>query len=72
MLAIGAEIGYFSGQLADLVDDLQELKPTVLPGVPRVYDKIYLSITESISTKRLVCPIPRKYLSSRIISWAVV
>jgi hypothetical protein len=33
------------------VDDIQELKPTIVPGVPRVYEKIYANITARIATK---------------------
>ncbi|EMS58749.1 Long chain acyl-CoA synthetase 1 [Triticum urartu] len=37
----GASVGYYHGDLNALRDDLMELKPTLLVGVPRVYEKIY-------------------------------
>lgn len=37
----GASIGYYHGDLNALRDDIVELKPTLLVGVPRVYERIY-------------------------------
>lgn len=31
-----------------LLDDIQELKPTIFSGVPRVYDRIYSGINHII------------------------
>lgn len=42
--AVGGRIGYFSGDTQMLLDDLQILKPTYLPTVPRVINKIYAGI----------------------------
>ncbi|XP_058505760.1 long-chain-fatty-acid--CoA ligase 1-like [Solea solea] len=45
MLIHGAKIGFFQGDIRRLTDDLNTLKPTVIPVVPRIlnrmYDKIY-------------------------------
>ncbi|MQL69969.1 hypothetical protein Taro_002258 [Colocasia esculenta] len=54
----GASVGFWQGDVRYLMDDIQELKPTVFCGVPRVYDRIYTSIHEKFSsagalTKRL-------------------
>lgn len=35
----GARIGYFHGNVLELVDDLKVLKPTVFPSVPRLYNR---------------------------------
>ncbi|KAK8972649.1 hypothetical protein V6N11_082578 [Hibiscus sabdariffa] len=37
----GASVGYYHGNLKELRDDIMELKPTFLAGVPRVYDMIH-------------------------------
>ncbi|KAK9015724.1 hypothetical protein V6N11_006818 [Hibiscus sabdariffa] len=37
----GASVGYYHGNLKELRDDIVELKPTFLAGVPRVYDMIH-------------------------------
>ncbi|XP_010069762.2 long chain acyl-CoA synthetase 1 isoform X1 [Eucalyptus grandis] len=44
----GASIGYYHGDLNALRDDLMELKPTFLAGVPRVFERIHESIKVAI------------------------
>ncbi|KAF2878344.1 long-chain-fatty-acid-CoA ligase/ protein binding protein [Massariosphaeria phaeospora] len=39
ILAAGGAIGYFHGNVAELVEDLQMLRPTTFAGVPRLYNK---------------------------------
>ncbi|XP_066362052.1 long chain acyl-CoA synthetase 1-like [Miscanthus floridulus] len=48
----GASIGYYHGDLNALRDDIVELKPTLLVGVPRVYERIYEGILKAISELR--------------------
>ncbi|PHJ25420.1 amp-binding enzyme domain-containing protein [Cystoisospora suis] len=47
---IGVKIGYYSGEITRLVEDIQHLRPTVFFGVPRVYtrmlDRIMLGVKE--------------------------
>ncbi|KAF4391549.1 hypothetical protein G4B88_030700 [Cannabis sativa] len=38
------------GDIRFLMDDLQELKPTIFCGVPRVYDRIYAGIFHKVSS----------------------
>ncbi|KAI7868627.1 hypothetical protein BDF14DRAFT_1792338 [Spinellus fusiger] len=40
-LGVGACIGYFRGSIDTLIDDIQELKPTVFASVPRLLNRIY-------------------------------
>lgn len=53
----GAAVGFYSGDIHDLTNDLKALKPTIMPAVPRllnrVYDKIQAEITGS-SLKRMI------------------
>ncbi|GLU16722.1 hypothetical protein SLE2022_331390 [Rubroshorea leprosula] len=44
----GASVGYYHGDLKELRDDIMELRPTFLAGVPRVYDTIYESIKKAL------------------------
>jgi len=37
----GMSIGYYGGDALKLLDDLQELKPTLFPSVPRLFNRIY-------------------------------
>jgi long-chain acyl-CoA synthetase len=46
-LAAGAAIGYFHGNIAELVEDLQLLRPTSFAGVPRLYNRFGTKIREN-------------------------
>jgi long-chain acyl-CoA synthetase len=38
---VGGSIAYFGGDAKQIVPELQETKPTYLPSVPRIFEKIY-------------------------------
>jgi long-chain acyl-CoA synthetase len=38
---VGGSIAYFGGDTKQIVPELQEIKPTYLPSVPRIFEKIY-------------------------------
>jgi long-chain acyl-CoA synthetase len=38
---VGGSIAYFGGDTKQIVPELQEVKPTYLPSVPRIFEKIY-------------------------------
>ncbi|XP_031274144.1 long chain acyl-CoA synthetase 1 isoform X1 [Pistacia vera] len=48
----GASVGYYHGDLNALKDDLMELKPTLLAGVPRVFEKIHEGIQKALEELR--------------------
>eukprot|EP01119_Soliformovum_irregulare_P001169 TRINITY_DN10889_c0_g1_i1.p1 TRINITY_DN10889_c0_g1~~TRINITY_DN10889_c0_g1_i1.p1 ORF type:complete len:741 (-),score=260.15 TRINITY_DN10889_c0_g1_i1:48-2225(-) len=48
MVLGGARIGFYSGDVKVLFEDLALLKPTILCGVPRVFERIYLKLTQTI------------------------
>ena len=39
--SLGSTLAYFGGDTKQIVPELQEVKPTYLPSVPRVFEKIY-------------------------------
>ncbi|XP_004495889.1 long chain acyl-CoA synthetase 1-like [Cicer arietinum] len=45
----GASVGYYHGDLNALLEDLNELKPTLFAGVPRVFEKVYEGITKAVA-----------------------
>eukprot|EP01090_Pellita_catalonica_P017049 TRINITY_DN5064_c0_g1_i3.p1 TRINITY_DN5064_c0_g1~~TRINITY_DN5064_c0_g1_i3.p1 ORF type:complete len:440 (+),score=72.37 TRINITY_DN5064_c0_g1_i3:735-2054(+) len=47
-MAYGASSGYFQGDVKMLTDDIGELRPTVLVGVPRVFQKVYDRVQETV------------------------
>mmetsp|Transcript_16606 Transcript_16606/g.14435 ORF Transcript_16606/g.14435 Transcript_16606/m.14435 type:complete len:341 (+) Transcript_16606:844-1866(+) len=45
----GIAMGFFQGDVLKIRDDLMELKPTVLAAVPRLYNKFFSVIKDTIS-----------------------
>jgi long-subunit acyl-CoA synthetase (AMP-forming) len=41
MLRCGARVGVFGGKVEGLLDDIAALKPTILAGVPRVFNRVH-------------------------------
>ncbi|XAR61442.1 Long-chain-fatty-acid--CoA ligase [Bertholletia excelsa] len=61
----GASVGYYHGDINALRDDLMELKPTLLAGVPRVFERIHEGILKALdelnTVRRTVFNILYKY-----------
>jgi long-chain acyl-CoA synthetase len=49
---IGGTIAYFGGDTKKVVPELQEVQPTYLPSVPRIFEKIYTLATGSQPPER--------------------
>lgn len=50
MFMVGGSVGYFSGDIRRLSDDMKALKPTVTPAVPRILTRIYDKVQSEISS----------------------
>nr|XP_033799325.1 long-chain-fatty-acid--CoA ligase 1 isoform X2 [Geotrypetes seraphini] len=50
MLTNGARIGFFQGDIKTLPDDIKTLKPTVMPVVPRLLNRMYDKIISQANT----------------------
>ena len=44
---LGATIAYFGGDPKQIVPELMEVKPSYLPSVPRIFEKIYTLVTSN-------------------------
>jgi long-chain acyl-CoA synthetase len=44
----GMKSGFFAGNVLKLTDDIQILKPTLFPSVPRLYNRIYGKIKDGV------------------------
>lgn len=44
----GVAIGFYQGDILKLMDDMQELKPTLFASVPRLYNRIYDRINATV------------------------
>ncbi|XP_022099327.1 long-chain-fatty-acid--CoA ligase 1-like isoform X2 [Acanthaster planci] len=50
LLQRGARIGFFQGDIKKLLDDVQALRPTVFPSVPRLLNRIYDRVMTSVNS----------------------
>lgn len=37
----GGSVGFYSGNIKDLTHDLKALRPTIMPAVPRLFNRVY-------------------------------
>lgn len=54
---VGGSIGFFSGDVKKLMDDIKVLRPTIFPSVPRLLNRMYDKILEKVnasSIKKLI------------------
>ncbi|VDO72573.1 unnamed protein product [Haemonchus placei] len=54
LLTIGARIGYFSGSIPRLLEDINILKPTAFPVVPRLLNRFYDAIQSKVQKSGLI------------------
>ncbi|KAI8874904.1 acetyl-CoA synthetase-like protein [Backusella circina FSU 941] len=47
LFMVGGRVGYSSGDVSLIVEDIQELKPTNFPSVPRLLNRVYAKIAAS-------------------------
>lgn len=58
MLAVGAAIGYYQGDVKLIIDDIGALRPTFFAGVPRVFDRVYSGILNKVGADGLLLWVP--------------
>ncbi|HEX7301467.1 AMP-dependent synthetase/ligase [Lentzea sp.] len=49
----GGALAYFGGDMAAIVPELAEVRPTFLPSVPRIFEKIYTFVTAAVPPEQL-------------------
>ncbi|RDI18213.1 AMP-dependent synthetase/ligase [Lentzea flaviverrucosa] len=49
----GGALAYFGGDMKAIVPELAEVRPTFLPSVPRIFEKIYTVVTSSVPAEQL-------------------
>jgi len=50
---LGGTIAYFGGDTAQIISELREVRPTYLPSVPRVLEKIYTLVGSGMPAEQL-------------------
>ncbi|KAL0212182.1 hypothetical protein RCL1_005808 [Eukaryota sp. TZLM3-RCL] len=48
LLSVGSKLGYYSGDITTLMEDIQLFQPTMLLGVPRVYTKVFNAAMKNV------------------------
>lgn len=61
----GVKIGFFRGDVKLLLDDIQELKPTIFPSVPRLLTRVYDKVMAQVSQSKLKGWLFNKALASK-------
>ena len=49
----GGAVGFFSGNIANFLDDMMALKPTISPAVPRLFNRIYDKVQSGLGNSAL-------------------
>lgn len=50
---VGGAVGFYSGDIRRLGDDLSALKPTMMPAVPRLLNRLYDKAQTEISNSKI-------------------
>jgi long-chain acyl-CoA synthetase len=50
---LGSTIAYFGGDTKQIVGELAAVKPTYLPSVPRIFEKIYTLVTSNVDPETM-------------------
>ncbi|KAG0338790.1 hypothetical protein BG004_007089 [Podila humilis] len=67
MFAIGGKIGYSTGNQLLLLEDMAQLKPTLLPAVPRLLNRVYAKVhAATIEAPGLVGVLARRGLDTKL------
>lgn len=69
VLAEGAAIGYFHGDMLELVDDLKLLKPTGFPSVPRLFNRFNMGIkAQTVEADGVRGALSRRVIDTKLAS----
>jgi long-chain acyl-CoA synthetase len=49
----GVTIAYFGGDTKQIIQEVMEVKPTYLPSVPRIFEKIYTLVSSNVDAETL-------------------
>ncbi|KAG0190758.1 hypothetical protein DFQ28_001605 [Apophysomyces sp. BC1034] len=67
LLHVGGQVGYYSGNVEKLIEDIQVLQPTVFCTVPRLLNRIYSAVAaKSIEATGVKGVIARRAVASKI------
>jgi long-chain acyl-CoA synthetase len=50
---VGSPIAYFGGDTKQIIVELSEVRPTYLPSVPRIFEKLYTLVSQNVDPEML-------------------
>lgn len=62
---VGGAVGFYSGDIRELTNDIKMLKPTVMPAVPRLLNRVYDKVQSELAVSSLKRSLFRMALSSK-------
>ncbi|XP_055385680.1 long-chain-fatty-acid--CoA ligase 5 isoform X2 [Condylostylus longicornis] len=65
MYYVGGAVGFYSGDIRQLTNDFKALKPTVMPAVPRLLNRVYDKIQTDLANSPVKRTLFRMALSSK-------
>jgi long-chain acyl-CoA synthetase len=65
MYAAGGSIGFFSGNVKELKNDIKILRPTVFPTVPRVLNRVHDAVVDKMNRNAVTRFMLRKALAAK-------
>lgn len=57
----GGKIGFYQGQVLQLMNDLGTLKPTIFVSVPRLFNRIFDKVMKGVETKGVLAQVLFRY-----------
>lgn len=61
--SVGGRVGFYRGDIKTLGEDMKELRPTFVPVVPRLLNRVYDKVTQEASHSRI-----KKYLIDKAVN----
>lgn len=62
---VGGKIGFISGDITTLLDDVQELKPTDMPMVPRLLNRFYNQVMNKVKDNPLKLALMNRAIAAK-------
>lgn len=70
----GGSVGFFRGDIRNLADDIKTLRPTILPAVPRILNRVHDKVMSDVSKSKIlkcIFNLALKIKSIEINNWII-
>ena len=66
IIMVGASMGFWQGDVKKLAIDMQALKPSIFPAVPRILNRLYDKVQTEVSASKLKSALFNFALNSKL------